>query len=159
SSKNFNKQILSVLRKTPDEPLNYKQISSRLGVTDPNARNQIVKNLAQLTGKNKVERINRGKYKLAGHPQYFEGVLDMTTRGKGYVITDELENDIFIPHKRLNKALDGDRVQVYCFGNPKNRKPEGEITKVVERKKTAFVGILNVKGTYGFVEVNNPKMY
>ncbi len=155
----YAKRILSVLRKNPDKPLNYKQIASKLEIKDANGRNQIVKDLAQLSGKSKIDPVGRGKYKLAGSPDYFEGVLDMNTRGNGYVIVEDLAEDIFIPRKRLNKALDGDHVQVYCFGNAQKNKPEGEITQILKRKKTTFVGILRLKSTFGFVEVNNPKMY
>ncbi len=156
---NYSKRILSLLRKNPDKPLNYKQIAARLGVEDPSGRNQIVKNLARLTGKGKVDQIDRGKYKLAGELNYYQGVLDMTTHGNGYVIVEELDQDIFIHRKKLNHAFDGDTVEIFVFGAPDNKKPEGEIIKVVERKRDTFVGILRLKPTFGFVEMTNPKMY
>lgn len=155
----YSKKILSLLRKNPDKPLNYKQIASQLGVDNPDARNQIVKNLSKLAGQSKIDPVDRGKYKIQGGNHSFEGVLDMTTRGDGFVIVEELAKDIFIPHRRLNKALDGDTVRIYCFDDPKKHKPNAEITEIIKRKKDTFVGILHLKDTFGFVEMNNPKMY
>ncbi len=158
-SENYTKRILSVLRKTPDKPLNYKQIASRLGVKDSKARDKIIKDLEKLVNKTKIDSVGRGKFKLHGTINSYEGFLDMTTSGNGYVVVDELEKDIYVPHRKLNRALDGDKVQVYCFGRPDRSKPDGEITDILERKRTQFVGVLRLKGTFGFVEINNPKMY
>lgn len=159
NTENFSKRILSVLRKSHGTALNYKQIAARIGTDDPSSRNQIIKNLNQLVGKSKVDPIGRGKFKIAGNPDYLEGILDMTTSGNGYVIVEELEHDIFIPHKKLGHALDGDRVEVFVYGNAHKEKPEGEIVSVITRKTTTFVGILHLQSTFGFVEMRSTKMY
>ncbi len=156
---NFSSRILSVLRKNHDKPLNYKQISAKIGANDPSARNQVLKNISKLVDKSKIDPVGRGKYQIADNPEYVEGVLDMTTTGVGYVIVEELEKDIFIPHKKLNHALHGDRVEVFIFGDSKKKKIEGEIVKILHRRTTVFVGILRLQPTFGFVEMNNPKMY
>lgn len=156
---NFTKRILSIFRKNPNKPLNHKQIAAKIGLDDPNSRNKIVKDLSQLAAKNKIEEVDRGKFKMNGSQDYFEGKLDMTSRGDGFVVVDELENDIFVPNRKLNKAFHGDLVRVYRFDGRNKRKPEGEITEVLERKKTKFVGVLRLKETFGFVEIANPKMY
>lgn len=155
---NYSKRILSVLRENPEKALNYKQIAARLGIEDEENRQQIIRNLEQLSNKSKIDPKGRGKFQIAGNPDYYEGILDMTTHGNGYVIVDELEVDIFIAHKKLNHALDGDKVQVLLLDSH-GKKPEGEITAVLQRKTNWFVGILRLKATFGFVEVNNPKMY
>src|SRR5690625_3795059 len=156
---NYKKQILGILRKSPNKPLNHKQIASRLGVDHTSGRNQIKKNITKLYEKRKIDSKGRGKYTLAGDPDYYEGAIDMTTRGDAYVIVEELEQDIHISHHKLHRALDGDRVQVFCYANSRKRKPEGEVIKILKRKKTDFVGVLRLKKTFGFVEMSNPKMY
>lgn len=158
-TENYTSRILSVLRKSPDKALNYKQIAARIGVKDPAVRNQIKNNLSQLVGKNKVDPVKRGKYKITKSAEYVEGILDMATSGVGYVIVEGLEQDIFIGHKKLNHAFDGDVVEVLIYGNSRKKKPEGEVVNIVERSTTAFVGILRLQSTFGFVEMNNPKMY
>ncbi|WP_424492792.1 ribonuclease R [Salinimicrobium sp. GXAS 041] len=158
-TEDFTKRILGVLRKDPEREFNHKQIAAKLGVDDPTSRNKIVRNLAQLAAKQKIEEVNRGKFRLLGTEDYYRGVLDLTAKGSGYVIVEELEDDVFIPSNNLNKALHGDEVEIYIYKRRRNKKHEGEITKIIERKRTEFVGVLQLKEKFGFVAMSDPKMY
>ena len=61
--------------------------------------------------------------------------------------------------KNLNKALNGDIVEVYVFKRKKGGKTEGEVTKILERKRTEFVGTIQVQENFAFVDVTDYKMY
>ena len=156
---NLSKSILNILRKNSSQVFNYKQIAAKLDVDDANSRNQIIKALAELAIKKQISEVDRGKFQINGSTDYFEGKLDMTTRKDGYVIVDELEEDVYIPHKSLNKALDGDIVKIYVYRRRRNRKNEGEVVEIIKRSKTQFVGKLQLNENFGFVEMQNPKMY
>jgi ribonuclease R/exosome complex exonuclease DIS3/RRP44 len=64
-----------------------------------------------------------------------------------------------VSNKNLNKALNGDTVEVYVFKRKKGGKTEGEITRIVERKKTEFVGTIQVQDNFAFVDVTDHKMH
>ena len=85
--------------------------------------------------------------------------MDITSRGKGYVIVEGLEDDISIGKKHLNKALNGDIVEVYVFKRKRSGKLEGEVTKIIERKRTEFVGTIQVSDKFAFVECPGYSMY
>lgn len=155
---NVSKTILDILRKDSGKLFNYKQIAAIIGVDDPTNRNKIIRALAQLTAKKKIEEVEKGKYRLAANVDYYRGFLDMTTKGSGYVVVEELDDDVFIPSNNLNKAFDGDEVEIYIYKRRRN-KPEGEVTKVINRKKTRFVGVLKLKENFGFVSIPEAKMY
>lgn len=156
---NLSKSILEILRKSPSKSFNYKQIAAKLDLTDASSRNQIIRNLAQLTAKKQIEEEAKGKFKMIGNPEYYQGILDMTTKGFGYVVVEDMEDDIFIPENALNKALNGDEVEVYIFNRRRKRKSEGEIVRIIKRKKTEFVGVLQMQPNFGFVAIQDPKMY
>ncbi|MGB3345337.1 MAG: ribonuclease R [Aequorivita sp.] len=156
---NFAQTILNILRKDHSKAYNYKQIASKLGVDDPSSRNQIVKNLKELLAKGSIQEIERGKYILTPSQNYYTGRVDIAGRGQGYVIVEGLEDDIYISNKNLNKALNGDIVEVYVFKRKKGGKTEGEVTKILERKRTEFVGTIQVQENFAFVEVSDYKMY
>ncbi|EDP96818.1 ribonuclease R [Kordia algicida OT-1] len=156
---NLTDAILQIFKKSSNKVYNYKQIAAKLNITDTSGRNQIIKTLKKLTAKQKIEEIDRGKYRVVGSTEYYTGIVDITSRGQGYVICDEFEEDIFVPNNKLNRALDGDEVEVYVYKRRKNNRPEGEITDVIKRKKTEFVGVLQMQKNFAFVVVSNQKMY
>ncbi|MDT0555600.1 ribonuclease R [Patiriisocius hiemis] len=151
--------ILTILRKDHAKTYNYKQLAAKLGVDDPSSRNQIIKKLKALQAKGTIEEIERGKYKITPSQNYHTGKLDMAGRGQGYVIVEDLEDDILVKNKNLNKALHGDIVEVYVFNRRRGGKTEGEITNIIKRKTLEFVGVIDIQEKFAFVEMSDPKMY
>ena len=156
---NLSQSIEAILRKDHSKPYNYKQIAAKLGVDDPSSRNQIIKKLRELQSKGTIQELERGKFIITSSQNYYTGRVDMAGRGQGYIIVDELEDDIYVSSKNLNKALQGDIVEVYVFKRKKGGKKEGEITKIIERKKTEFVGTIQVQENFAFVDVSDHKMH
>lgn len=156
----ITKGIFSVLEADPSQSFNYKQIASKLGIDDTTGRNLLIKKLDQLTEKKRIEEVEKGKYKIILNKNYFDGVIEVTGRGNAYVVCDDLDGDVFIPSSFLNKAFHGDKVQVYVFPKRKGKtKLEGEITKILERKKTTFVGVVQMQKNYAFVITSDFRMY
>tara|TARA_R110000850_G_scaffold271031_2_gene404804 strand:+ start:195644 stop:197845 length:2202 start_codon:yes stop_codon:yes gene_type:complete len=156
---NLSESILKILLLDSSKTFNYKQIGAKLGVDDASSRNQIIKKLKDLQGKGEIEETERGKYRIKKGNQYHTGKLDMTSRGQGYVIVEGLEDDVFVTNKNLNKALHGDQVEVYIFKRRKQSKLEGEITNIIERNKTEFVGVIDIQKNFAFVSTSDGKMY
>lgn len=155
----LSQSILAILRKDHSTPYNYKQIAAKLGLDDASSRNLIIKKLKDLQGKGTIEEIERGKYILTPSKNYYTGRVDIAARGQGYIIVEDLEDDIFVSSKNLNKALQGDIVEVYVFKRKRGGKTEGEITKIIERKRTEFVGTIDIQENFAFVDVSDHKMY
>lgn len=156
---NLTESILKILLLEPSKVFNYKQISAKLGLDDASSRNQIIKKLKDLQGKQQIEEIDRGQYRIKKGNQYHIGKLDMTTRGQGYVIVDGLEDDVFVNSKNINKAFHGDEVEIYIFKRRKNATLEGEITAIIKRNKTEFVGVIDIQKNFAFVSTSEGKMY
>ncbi|SFN56704.1 ribonuclease R [Salegentibacter flavus] len=156
---NLDKSIIDILRKNGGEAFNYKQIAAKLEVNDANSRNQIIKKLSQLAAKKQIEEVERGKFKINDHRDYYRGIIDMTTKGYAYVVVEELDDDVFISPNHLNTAFNGDEVEIYIYNRRRNKKSEGEVTKIIKRKRTEFVGVLQLKKDFGFVVIDDPKMY
>ena len=155
----LSKKILQILRTNPNSTFNYKQIAAKLEVTDAFGRNQIIKELAKLAKGNQTVQVETGKFQINERVNYHVGYLDMTTRKDGYVVVEDLEEDIYVPSNNINRALDGDEVKVYIYKSRRGRKSEGEIVEVLKRKKENFVGVLHLNDNFGFVVIQNPKMY
>lgn len=156
---NLTQSILTILRKQNSNPINYKQVAASLGVRDTSTRNLIIKRLKKLQLEEKIEEIERGKYIIKASKNYYTGVADVTSRGQAYIIVDQLDEDIFINNKNLNHALNGDTVEVYVFKRRKGGKQEGEVTNIIQRKKSEFVGVIQIKERFAFVVSSDAKMY
>jgi ribonuclease R/exosome complex exonuclease DIS3/RRP44 len=148
---NLSQNILAILRKDHSQSFNFKQIAAKLNVDDANSRNQIIKELKELQGNKTIQELDRGKYILTPNQNYYTGRVDIAGRGQGYIIVEELEDDILVKNKNLNKALNGDTVEVYVYKRKRGGKSEGEITKIIERKRTEFVGTINIQDRFAFV--------
>ena len=156
----ITKGIFTVLEKEPSKSFNYKQIAAKLGITATKDRNDLIKRLGQLKASDRIVEADRGKYqKKPSLYTYFTGKVDLTTSGNAYIVVDDMDDDIFVPYNRLNKAFHGDTVEVFLKPRRKGKKPEGEISKVLERKKNSYVGIVDKQKTFAFIRPSDPKMY
>ena len=157
--KHLTRNILQVLNKNSSQTLNYKQVASKLEITDANGKTQVLKKLVALVGEQKVKEVDRGKFQIIPNEKYHYGKMDINARGNGFVICDDLEHDIYIPNRNLNHALHNDLVKVYAYKRKANGKQEGDIVEIIERAKTDYVGVLQLNKNFGFVIPDDPKMY
>ncbi|HLO74402.1 MAG TPA: ribonuclease R [Flavobacterium sp.] len=158
-TKDFTAQIFKILSREPSKSFNYKQIAAVLELSDTKSRNEIIRDLKILKAQDKIHETEIGKYQIISKAEYYEGIVDMTSRKTGYFVCDELEDDVFIPFINLNHALDGDKVKAYIYNRRSSRKPEAEVLEILERKKSEFVGVIDVQKNFAFVTTANAKMY
>jgi ribonuclease R len=156
----FADKIIKILTQNSNKLFTYKQIASKLELDDTQSRNQIIKDLKILSSQNKIIESETGKYLiLETIKDYHEGQIDMTGRKTAYFVCPDFTEDVFIPTNNLNHALDGDTVKVYVYNRRKGKRAEGEVIEVIERKKTDFVGVIDIQKNFAFVATANPKMY
>ncbi len=158
--KTFSEKILKILSNNANKPYNYKQICAILELTDTKSRNEIIKDLKILAAQKLIIESEPGKYLVKAVSQdYYEGVIDMTSRKTAYFICEDFEEDVFIPTNNLNHALDKDKVKVYVYNRRRGKKPEGEVIEILERAKSEFVGVIDIQKNFAFVTTANAKMY
>ncbi|WP_285008952.1 ribonuclease R [Pedobacter faecalis] len=151
--------ISDVLEKNNKEPLNYKQVSAKLNITDPAARETILEVLREQTKKGVFLEPQKGKFKLKDLKTFVTGTIDMTTDGSAFVIPDdEFEKDIFVSARKLHTALHGDKVKVYIYAKKSGRKNEGEVVEILERARLDFIGVIRISERFAFVNADDRKM-
>ncbi len=160
----ITKGIFTVLEKEQDKSFNYKQIAAKIGITDAHERNMLIQRLVQLKEKKRIIEESRGNYKAIASSNkstktYHTGSVDITGRGNAYIVIEGMDDDVFVPFNKLNKAFHKDTVEVYIYPRRNGKKLEGEITKIVERKKKEFVGIVDMQKTFAFIRPSDFRMY
>jgi len=156
----ITKGIFTVLEKEPNKSFNYKEIAAKLHIENANDRNELIKRLVELKEKKRIIEEEVGKYKaIESTKSYHTGKVDVTGRGNAYIIIEGFEDDVFVPFNKLNKAFHKDIVEVYVYPRRKSKKLEGEVTKIVERYKSSFVGVVEIQKTFAFVRISDFRMY
>ena len=156
---NLSALILKLIRSNRSKTYNYKQIAAHLNVNDSHSRNQIIKKLQLLKSKNEIEEVERGKFKAIINSDYYTGIIEVNAKGSGYIICEAFDDDIYIGSNNLNKALHLDEVEFYVFKRRRNGRLEGEVTQIIKRAKSSYVGVIQIHKSYAFVITDDKKMY
>ncbi len=154
----MQRQVLRSLKQEALKSFNYKQVAARLEIKDANEKNMVMLALKALVKEEKIEEVERGKYRYKHNDHFVEGRVDMTMKGSAYVISEDIEEDIYITPKSMGHALNGDVVKVLLYAQRKGKKPEGEIVEIIERAKEEFVGTIEISKNFGFLVPDNKKM-
>src|SRR4051812_15330698 len=98
-----------------------------------------------------------GKKKQHRQDEY-EGIIEITRSGMGFVIVEGLESDILVRPADFNTAMHGDRVKVKVGVQKPGKRTQGVITEVMERKQEEFIGQLQMNKTFAFfvADTNKP---
>ena len=160
TDRNIRGRVLSVFKENPSKLFNYKQIAAKLNIKDTQKRNSVIKSLGQLNAQKIIDQKEPGKYILLTEKKdYIEGIIEMTSSGNAYLLVLGEEEDIFIARRNTNRSLDGDRVLVYQIRKKNNGKREGEVVEVLERSSYDYIGILERKKDFGFVNTRTSRMF
>lgn len=108
--------------------------------------------------KNSKKQKNRQKSSTGGG-KLLRGVLDITRSGTGFVTVEGLDTDVLIRPGDFNTALHGDKVMVAIRElKSGGRRMLGVIREVLERKRTEFIGKLQMNKGFAFfiAEMDKP---
>ncbi len=149
--KNIKDNILDVFTQAPNKILNHKQISARLGFTSGSDKNIVIKALGGLKSAGKIKETEPGKFAMISTPKFIEGKIELKRNGVAFVISDQLEDDVFIPPKFVHHALDGDIVKVALLAKQRGKNHSGQVTEILERAQENFVGIIDISKNFAFL--------
>jgi len=155
----LNQLVSDIFEKNSNQPLNYKQVSAKLNLTDQESRETILEILKEGKGAGIYLEPEKGKFKLKELQNFIIGRVDMTADGSAYIIPeDEFEKDVFVAPRKLRNALHGDTVKAYVFAKKDGRKNDGEIVEIIKRAKSDFTGVIKISDRFAFVIADDKKM-
>lgn len=147
--------------------VNYEQAFSEndlykhFGVRDHNARDLFSSLLKELAYEGRLTKLPDGTYQAENEIKTLTGRVEHVNSRFAFVVRDDAAgDDIYVDTRDLNDAVDGDLVQVSLTGTfGKDRRPEGEVTEILERKRTEIVGTLEVSPRFAFVTPDSRRLY
>jgi len=149
-------RVLEYLRSKANRPMRAKELARGLEVSQDDYR-AFRRLLDALESDGVIVRQRKGRYAVPEQFDLVAGRVQVTRKGDGFVIPDEPgEEDVFVPARNLETAVDGDRVLARIEQRPPGRNPVGRIVRVVERAWTQIAGVYHPKQGYGFVVPQEP---
>lgn len=89
--------------------------------------------------------------KKSSQTDIVKGKLDISKNGMGFVIVEGHEKDIIVRPNDFNRAFHGDIVRVQINkGLSKDKRIEGKVVDVAERKQTEFIGNIQMSKNFAF---------
>ncbi|OCX53534.1 ribonuclease R [Mucilaginibacter sp. PPCGB 2223] len=151
--------VLDVFEQNGNQSLNYKQVSAKLNIREPESKAVILEILKDEAFKQTLKEVSPGSFKLIELKTFIEGKVDLTNDGSAFIITDdESETDIFVAPRKLRNALNGDWVKVYVYAKSKGKRKEGEVIEIIKRHKMEFTGIVKLSERFAFFIPDDRKM-
>lgn len=160
----MDKRILGLLGSAEYVPSNVPELLSQLGMM-PKQQQVLQGALKSLIKQGKILRTKGNRYIIAKEADLVPGVIQVTRGGRGFVQPVEPGiGEISIPEKHLGGAMHGDRVLVRRDVKPQGfRKPgpeesSGVVVRVLERRRTSFVGTLQRSKQFLHVTPDDPRL-
>ncbi|MFM8592271.1 MAG: ribonuclease R [Sphingomonadales bacterium] len=107
--------------------------------------------------KNSKRKQQQRKHHPSAVAQVVKGTLELTRSGMGYVLVDQLETDIMVRPGDLHSALHGDLVKVAIKERKTNGRMQGVVKEVIKRKRSEFIGQLQVGNGFAFFVAETDK--
>jgi len=154
----MDKKLLRLLGSEDYIPSNVPELLSQLGMK-PNQQQVLQSLLKSLEKQGKIVRTKGNRYIVAKEADLVPGVIQITRGGRGFVQPDEAGiSEIGISESNTGTAMHGDRVLVRLDIRPGQQDKIGSVVKVLERKRTQFVGTLQRSKQFLHVTPDDPRL-
>jgi ribonuclease R len=105
-----------------------------------------------------MKRKKKAGKSRTGKPKTIKGVIKVTAKPMGFVISEGLEDDAVVFEEGLNCALDKDELEPEIIGTDRGRK-KVRVVKIINRNKTKFVGTIEKSGHKTIFRPDDFKFY
>lgn len=157
----LKENLIAFLEQYKTKAYSVKQLFKKLGLRSEAEKTTLEETVDNLVSSGSLKKLKDGSLKYNSNAEIVTGRVDFVNPRFAYVVPDEGEVDIWINANKLNYALDGDIVKaaVYTDVKRKDKRPEGEVVEIIERKKDKFVGKIEISARFAFVVADSRKMF
>ncbi|MDT3696057.1 MAG: ribonuclease R [Ignavibacterium sp.] len=157
----MKKELKAFFNRNQSRGYKSKDISKKLGFISEYEYASLKAAIHKLEEEGFLIKIGK-RYQLNKVPptNKLTGRLEINKNGYGFVIINNgNNNDIFISSGNLGAALDGDIVEVELFAKQRGKNLEGQIIRIIKRKRKEYVGKLNKSKSFYFISPDDPNIH
>ena len=131
-------KIIETLKNSRKKFLKKREIAKILKINQNQYRSfRII--LKKLLNDGMIAKNKKGNFFLLKSKEKKIGSLSLTIHGYGFVSFEDQNEDVYVNHKNLFGALNGDIVEVLILPSTRRHKSEGIIKSIVKRKSNEFI--------------------
>lgn len=163
--KRMNKKQLSELlaqffQSEPGKTFSFKEIFKQNKLDTHPLKMLAIDIMEEMAWDDFLTRVTDSSYKLNDKGQILEGTFIRKRTGKNSFLPDGTDQQpYFVAERNSMFALDGDRVQVTLMARRDRHVKEAVVTAVLERKKTQFVGKIQMDHDVAYVTPEGENLY
>ena len=157
----MKKTLIAFFKNHPSLKIKSKELAKQLQIIDDHSYAELKHFLHALTEEGFIKKEGK-RYqfnnKALGN---LIGVLQIIGEGEyGFVVLkDKKINDVFVIEKNFNTAFNGDLVEISLIASRRGKSLEGEVTRIVERKRDEIVGTLHKSNSFFFIKPDDQKIH
>ncbi len=147
----LEQKIIDLFGRGQKRPLDRRAIAEHLNLRGAE-RKLLTRILNQMVHSGSLQE-RKGSYRLVPQQQRTaEGIFSIAEKGYGFLrLDDAQQEDLFIPARHVDSAMDGDRVLVSLHFSARDRRPYAQVVNVLERAHIRLIGHYRPRGKGGLV--------
>ena len=149
--------MLDYLRSSRRGPQKAKDIAKGLSVAPRDFR-VFRESLQELVTHGRISLIKGRRYTVPEKNNLIVGRIELTRKGGAFVTPDKGGQEVFVPARAIESAMDGDKVVLRLEGRPRGRSPVGRVIKVLERAHETVVGVYHASRAFGVVRPQDRRL-
>jgi len=157
----MKRKVKAFFKNNPGSSNKPREIARQLYLNEEFEYEALKSVLHQLVEENYIAKSGK-RYRLNVVPEtnLVTGVLEVNENGFGFVVLKNSKlGDIFIASRNLGAAFSGDVVEASIFAKGKGKNLEGQIVRVITRKRETIVGTLRKSKSFYFLKPDDPKVH
>lgn len=157
----MKKILIAFFKNHPSLKIKSKDVAKQLQIVDDHAYAELKHFLHALTEEGFIKREGkRYQFNASAHGKLI-GALQIVGDGDyGFVVLkDKNIKDVFVTGKNFDTAFDGDVVEISLIASRRGKSLEGEVLRVVERKRNEIVGTLHKSNSFFFIKPDDQKIH
>lgn len=150
--------IIDVCKAAAPKGLTVEDCAEQLALTGDKL-NDLFETFDSLVRSGDLVRVSGERFIGRTNTQEITGIYKGYTATFGFVLSEDLEDDVYVSERNRHTAMNNDKVVVRIIqGGDGRHKQEGEIIRIVERANTTIVGTFDMQRHCGFVTPDNERI-
>lgn len=148
----MKEKLLEFMREEAYKPLNLEELVTLMKIIEKKEVKKFTKLLKDMEENGEIIKTRFNRYGVPERMNLVVGYLQAHPQGYGFIIPEQKEQkDVFVSPNDINGAMHGDRVIVRLLKKAEDKRPEGEIIRIINRANKTLVGTYEYSRNYGFV--------